>query len=143
MIRGKGMVWSAGADGAAAIALERLCEQLAEARVLADEGGELPALEGILARLQADSGDLEQFTDDADDLLRRCGAAQGLGGRRDAGPGAGWGSDHQLAHLGGGHPVEEIYACPAARCARVLLATETTGQPVCEIFDRPLPLKRL
>jgi len=137
------MVRGAGAGEAAAIALERLCEQLAEARVLADEGGELPALEGILARLRAGGGDLEQLTDEADDLLRRCGAAQGLGGRRDVSPLGGPGSDHRLPYLGGGHPVEEIYGCPADRCARVLLATETDGRPVCEILDRPLKLKRL
>lgn len=136
------MVGGVGTGGDAAIALERLCEQLAEARWLAQEGGELPALDAVLARLRADGADLEQLTDEADDLLRRCGAPRGLGSLRDfagrprrTGPG--------LPYLGGGHPVEEGYACPAGRCTRVLLASETSGRPVCEIFDRPLPLKRL
>ncbi|WP_066945149.1 hypothetical protein [Streptomyces lushanensis] len=117
--------------GAGTAALARLCEQLTAIRTIADRREELPALEQVLNALR-DGGDVAQLTAEADELLRRCGIARGLGDHRDGRPGA-------LPRLGAGHPVEEARVCPTGGCDRVVLDPGGT----CEIFARPMRLVRL
>lgn len=116
---------------AGAAALARLCEQLSAIRTIADSRGELSALERVLDGLR-DGGDVAQLAAEADELLRRCGIARGLGEHRGGNYGA-------LPYLGAGHPVEEAHVCPTGGCDRVLL--DPGGS--CEIFGRPLRLVRL
>ncbi|WP_318211740.1 hypothetical protein [Streptomyces sp. SJL17-1] len=109
--------------------LGRLCAQLTAIRSLADRQGESAELDALLTELRAD-GDLSELTSRADELLRRCGVARGLGDHRSYGG--------VLPHLGGGHPVEEAHVCPKGRCDRVDL--EAGGR--CELYVVPLRLVR-
>ncbi|RKN45566.1 hypothetical protein [Streptomyces hoynatensis] len=117
--------------GAGAAGLARLCEQLAVIRGFVDSRGRLPELERILEALRA-GGDAARLTAEADELLRRCGIARGLGGLRG-------GHAAALPRLGAGHPVEEAHVCPAGGCDRVELDPGGT----CAIHGRPLRLLRL
>ncbi|MGW0935680.1 hypothetical protein [Streptomyces sp. NPDC002666] len=110
--------------------LARLCHHLTGIRDVVARRGQLPALEAILTELRAD-GDAAQLTADADELLRRCGIARGLGQLRAPGKAA-------LPYLGPGHPVEEAHVCPERRCDRVVL----DGAGRCELFALPLRLVR-
>ncbi|MFE9635723.1 hypothetical protein [Streptomyces sp. NPDC006463] len=111
--------------------LARLCEQLADIRVVVDRAGQLAVLEAILTELRA-GADTAELTSGADELLRRCGVARGLGDRRSPGGG-------RLPYLGGGHPVEEARVCPLDRCDRVAL----DGGGTCRLYGEPLRPVRL
>ncbi|MEV0176108.1 hypothetical protein AB0I00_33975 [Streptomyces sp. NPDC050803] len=111
--------------------LARLCEQLAGIHVVAERAGLLAALEAILTELRA-GGDTAELTGRADELLRRCGVARGLGDQRSPGRA-------RIPYLGGGHPVEEAHVCPVARCDRVAL----DGGGTCALFGEPLRPVRL
>lgn len=140
-----------GRGGAEALA--RLCGNTAAVRALAEARGEGPEFERILAGLRAD-GDTAVLLAEAGELLRRCGAARGLGELRGTpvpppSPAPWTGPPHGLPRLGG-HAVEEAYVCPAGRCTRVVLTDEVGGGaprdgdgPVCGILDRPLRPVRL
>ncbi|MGA5192958.1 hypothetical protein [Streptomyces exfoliatus] len=110
--------------------LARLCDQLADIRIVAESAGRRDDLEGILGRLRT-GGDDAQLTSGADELLRQCGIAGGLGVLRSP--------DNRLPYLGGGHPVEEAEVCPRGRCDRV----EPDGGATCRLFDEPLRPVRL
>ncbi|MFI9116041.1 hypothetical protein [Streptomyces venezuelae] len=109
--------------------LGRLCAQLTAIHALAERQGEAAELDAVLTGLRAD-GDAAELTSRADELLRRCGVARGLGDQRSPGG--------VLSALGGGHPVEEAHVCPAGRCDRVVL--EPGGR--CELYVAPLRLVR-
>lgn len=110
--------------------LARLCEQLVEIRVVVDRAGQLAALEAVLSELR-EGGDAAELTGGADELLRRCGVARGLGDQRSPGG--------VLPYLGGGHPVEEAHVCPVGRCDRVTL----DGGGTCRLYGEPLRPVRL
>lgn len=110
--------------------LASLCHHLTGIRELVARRGQLPALEAILTGLRA-GGDAGELAADADELLRQCGMARGLGQLRTPGKAA-------LPYLGPGHPLEEAHVCPAGRCDRVVL--EGVGR--CELFALPLRLVR-
>ncbi|MFE6856591.1 hypothetical protein ACFVDH_38090 [Streptomyces sp. NPDC057674] len=109
--------------------LGRLCAQLGAIRGLVERQGEAAELEAVLSGLRA-GGDLHELMSRADELVRRCGVARGLGELRSPGG--------VLPHLGGGHPVEEAHVCPEARCDRVVL----DGGGTCELYESPLRLVR-
>ena len=140
-------------------ALARLCGGLAAVRALAEARGEGPALDRVLAGLR-EGGGTAALLAEADELLRRCGVARGLGlGRARVRPlpvppgtqppAGGTGLPPAVPGLGGGHAVEEAYVCPAGRCARVVLADDVHGGardgggPECAVLARPLRLVRL
>ncbi|MFD3998880.1 hypothetical protein [Streptomyces sp. NPDC058548] len=111
------------------IRLGRLCARLTAIRGLVERQGEAAELDAVLTGLRA-GGDIPELTSRADELVRRCGVARGLGDLRSPGG--------VLPELGGGHPVEEAHVCPGSRCDRVVL----DGGGTCELYDVPLRLVR-
>lgn len=110
--------------------LARLCDQLADIRIVTESAGRAAELEVILDRLRAGGGDVE-LASEADELLRQCGIAGGLGVLRSP--------DNRMPYLGGGHPVEEADVCPRGRCDRV----DLDGGATCRLFGEPLRPVRL
>lgn len=136
------MTEGAAVDGESMAALDRLCQRLDDYRRLALREGRLAELDAVLAQLRAND-DPSEWIGRADELLRQCGIARGLGPARTRGVEPAVPAPALLPGLGGGHPLAEAYVCPADRCARALPARDTAGEPACRLLDQPLRLLRL
>jgi hypothetical protein len=120
--------------------LELLCEKLGSGEVqqIAAELGVTPPLERVLGAVRDDRSWVEAAVsadlDELDAAFKRWGLDGGLTGRfrsfRDL-PGT------------GGHPVVDVWMCPAGRCSRVVPAARDDPAPVCAVTQASCTLRRL